>query len=256
MKLTPTHAHLAAVLLLAAASTGATQEVAVDATAVGDAVNRRLSAWSTTSTSTATPTGRRSLSSKTWAPRVRRRVSKCASTRRSRRTITTTRASSDRDAFFPERGVVYAPNAERFMENLAELEIEPLVLLAYNASWLAKDGRLNRGPASTPVWIRSPREIRGSPGSEPTMLRRCTWRGTSPTSPRPPARWVIVCEPPGSPSSCSGEILALAATPGQVHDGLGTARGIGRTSSVPSFGGWASPSSQAVGLMTVQVFTG
>jgi hypothetical protein len=61
--------------------------------------------------------------------------------------------SLNRDAFFPGKGVVYVPDAERFMENLAELQLEPLVLLAYNASWLAKDGRFTGAPRDNAEWV-------------------------------------------------------------------------------------------------------
>ena len=59
----------------------------------------------------------------------------------------------NRDAFFPERGVVSVPATERFMKNLAELELEPLALLAYNASWLAKDGRFTGAPRENAEWV-------------------------------------------------------------------------------------------------------
>ena len=57
------------------------------------------------------------------------------------------------DAFFPERGIVYVPDSARYMRNLAELGIEPLVLLAYNSSWLAKDGRFTGAPSSNAEWV-------------------------------------------------------------------------------------------------------
>ncbi|MFP4376998.1 MAG: GH39 family glycosyl hydrolase [Spirochaetales bacterium] len=55
--------------------------------------------------------------------------------------------------FFPERAIVYAPDTRRFMQNLGELEIEPMALLAYNAPWLAKDGRFTGAPSNNDEWV-------------------------------------------------------------------------------------------------------
>ena len=61
--------------------------------------------------------------------------------------------SLNRDAFHVEEGVVFVNSASRYTEHVAEVGMERMILLAYDAPWLAKDGRLTGAPKDMDEWL-------------------------------------------------------------------------------------------------------
>ncbi len=142
------------VLLLAASALCATaQEIRVDATTTGAAVNRGLFSLVNYQYLYGEADGKAISQFESLAPagsqaRIEVRINEAEPENDNGNP-----AVLNEDAFFPERGIVYVPDSVRFMQNLAELHIEPLVLLAYNSSWLAKDGRFTGAPSSNAEWV-------------------------------------------------------------------------------------------------------
>lgn len=59
----------------------------------------------------------------------------------------------DPDRFFADNGVVRVPSARRYMQEVSDLQMEPLVLLGNTAPWLARDGRPTGPPRDVDEWV-------------------------------------------------------------------------------------------------------
>jgi hypothetical protein len=59
----------------------------------------------------------------------------------------------DQNNFFPEKSIVYVPDSADFVEDVIELGMKPMLLLCYNAPWLAKDSRFTGAPRNVSEWV-------------------------------------------------------------------------------------------------------
>lgn len=59
----------------------------------------------------------------------------------------------DAARFYADNGVVRVPSARRYMQEVADLQMEPLVLLGNTAPWLARDGRFTGPPTDVDEWV-------------------------------------------------------------------------------------------------------
>jgi hypothetical protein len=57
------------------------------------------------------------------------------------------------DRFYADNGIVRVPSAIRYMQEVDDLEMEPLVLLGNTAPWLARDGRPTGPPKDIDEWV-------------------------------------------------------------------------------------------------------
>lgn len=59
----------------------------------------------------------------------------------------------DKNNFFPDKSIVYVSDSANFVEDVIELGMKPMLLLCYNAPWLAKDNRFTGAPKNVSEWV-------------------------------------------------------------------------------------------------------